>query len=333
MSASLESSQTAIPLGHGGALTEGEVSAAVHGVSEIPMNPKVRMHRSFSDWVVDIAIWTIVALAVAAILYPLWFIVIASFSDPKLVASGQITFIPRGITLKGYATIFHDARIWRGYENTLLYTFAGTLLNMVVTIPVAFALSRREFRARHLIMFLFTFTMFFGGGLIPSYLLYRQLGILNSAWVFILPGAVSVYNVIIARSFFDTSLPEELFDAAHLDGMSYLGYFVRIVLPLSSAIIAVIALYYFVGHWNDYFTGLIYVTDTQKWPLQNVLQQILLANQTQTSTAASGAQEAKEIAEQIKYGVIIVSTLPLLVMYPFLQRYFNKGVMIGAVKG
>lgn len=312
----------------------GAIGMAAHiAGADIPMNPKARQHKTASDWVVDIVIYAFIILAVIAILYPLWFIVIASFSDPKLVASGQISFLPQGITFKGYARVFSDARIWRGYENTLIYAFGGTLLNMAVTIPVAFALSRREFRARRVIMFLFTFTMFFGGGLIPSYLLYKQLGILDSAWVFILPGAVSVYNVIIARSFFDTSIPEELFDAAQLDGMGYIGYFVRIVIPLSSAIIAVIALYYFVGHWNDYFTGLIYVTDTNKWPLQNVLQQILLANQTQTSLAASGAQEAREIAEQIKYGVIIVSTLPLLILYPFLQKYFNKGVMIGAVKG
>ncbi|MEK0305933.1 carbohydrate ABC transporter permease [Bifidobacterium favimelis] len=270
---------------------------------------------------------------VLAILYPLWFIVIASVSDPKQVATGSVLFFPRGITLTGFSKIFADSRIWNGYRNTIIYACLGTLLNMLVTLPVAFTLSRREFKPRRVIMFLFTFTMFFGGGLIPSYLLYKQLGILNSVLVFILPGAVSVYNVIITRSFFETSIPEELHDAAQIDGMSYFGYFMRIVIPLSSAIIAVIALYYFVGHWNDYFTGLIYVTDTEKWPLQNVLQQILLANQTQSASSTMGAQEAQEAAEQIKYGVIIVSTLPLLVIYPFLQKYFNKGVMIGAVKG
>lgn len=312
---------------------DANLLAARNSGEQVPFNKKVHQQRSFSDWMVDIAIWVVLILVVLAVLYPLWFVVIASVSDPKLVASGQLSLLPKGPTLKGYDTIFHDARIWHGYANTILYSVGGTLLNMVVTIPVAFALSRREFKARRLIMFLFTFTMFFGGGLIPSYLLYKQLGILNTAWVFILPGAVSVYNVIITRSFFDTSIPEELHDAAQIDGMSYIGYFIRIVVPLSSAIIAVIALYYFVGHWNDYFTGLIYITDMKKWPLQNVLQQILLANQTQSNIASVGAQQAQEAAEQIKYGIIIVSTLPLLVLYPFLQKYFNKGVMIGAIKG
>lgn len=182
-------------------------------------------------------------------------------------------------------------------------------------------------------MFLFAFTMFFSGGLIPSYLLIKQLGLLNSMWVFILPGAFGVYNMIIARSFFESSIPEELYDSARVDGVSYFGFFLRIVLPLSSAIIAVIGLYCFVGHWNDYFTGLIYIRDQSKQPLQNILQMILLANQTQSGTAGMSAAQTQNFADQIKFGVIIVSTLPLLVLYPFLQKYFNKGVMIGAVKG
>ena len=242
----------------------------------------------------------------------------------------------RGIDFAGYAKILDDARIWTGYKNTIIYSVVGTIVNMLVTLPVAFALSRREFKARRVILFLFTFTMFFAGGLIPSYLLFKDLGILNSMWVFILPGAVNVYNVIIARSFFETSIPEELHDAAQVDGLGYFRYFMKIVLPLSSAIIAVIALYYFVGHWNDFFTGLIYIRNQEKQPLQNVLQNILLANQMTTSGGGSDGRsmlERQQAADQIKYGIIIVSTLPLLVVYPFLQKYFNKGVMIGAVKG
>ena len=175
--------------------------------------------------------------------------------------------------------------------------------------------------------------MFFGGGLIPSYLLMKQLGLLNSIWVFIIPGAFSVFNMIIARSFFEASIPEELHDAAQVDGLSYFGYFNKIVLPLSTAIIAVIGLYYFVGHWNDYFTGLIYIRDQNLQPLQNVLQNILLANQTQVGAVGMTAMDSQNFADQIKFGVIIVSTIPLLIIYPFLQKYFNKGVMIGAVKG
>ncbi|MCI6532440.1 MAG: carbohydrate ABC transporter permease [Bifidobacterium animalis] len=293
----------------------------------------VKQHKTASDRVVDIAIAVIITLIVLAIIYPLWFIVIASFSQPDAVASGQVILLPKGVSLSGYAKILSDSRIWIGYRNTILYTLVGTAVNLVVTIPAAFALSRREFKPRRIIMFLFAFTMFFSGGLIPSYLLIKQLGLLNSMWVFILPGAFGVYNMIIARSFFESSIPEELYDSARVDGVSYFGFFLRIVLPLSSAIIAVIGLYCFVGHWNDYFTGLIYIRDQSKQPLQNILQMILLANQTQSGTAGMSAAQTQNFADQIKFGVIIVSTLPLLVLYPFLQKYFNKGVMIGAVKG
>jgi putative aldouronate transport system permease protein len=268
--------------------------------------------------------------------YPLWFIVIASFSDPRAVATGQVTLLPRGLGFEGYGLILDDNRIWTGYRNTIIYSVLGTALNLLVTLPAAFAMSRREFKPRRIIMFLFAFTMFFGGGLIPSFLLIKQLGLLNTMWVFILPGAYSVFNMIIARSFFESSIPEELHDAAQLDGLSYFGYFSRIVIPLSSAIIAVIGLYYFVGHWNDFFTGLIYIRNQDLLPLQNILQQILMANQSAQGAGGSAGQtsgQAQEFADQIKFGVIIVSTLPLLVLYPMLQKYFNKGVMIGAVKG
>lgn len=201
---------------------------------------------------------------VVAVLYPLWFVVIASFSDPNAVAGGEVNLLPKGVTFVGYAKVFANHRIWQGYLNTIIYSVVGTAVNMAVTIPCAFALSRREFKPRRVIMFLFTVTMFVSGGLIPNYLLYKALGINNTMWVFILPGAVSVYNVIVARSFFETSIPEELHDAAQIDGLSYFGYFFKIVLPLSSAILAVIGLYYFVGHWNDFMTGLIYITDDTK---------------------------------------------------------------------
>jgi putative aldouronate transport system permease protein len=233
--------------------SEHPESSKISG-SGIPWNKKTKQSKTISDHIADAVVAILVVAIIAVVLYPLWFIVIASFSDPTKVAVGQVLTLPKGTNFTGYTKIFADSRIWNGYKNTLIYAFAGTALNMVVTLPAAFALSRSEFKPRRIIMFLFTFTMFFGGGLIPSYLLYKQIGILNSMWVFILPGAVSVYNLIIARSFFETSIPEELHDAAQIDGMSYIGYFVRIVLPLSSAIIAVIALYYFVGHWNDYFT-------------------------------------------------------------------------------
>ncbi len=291
--------------------------AAKVSKDDIPFNPKVHYKKKVSDWVIDIIIWLLLALVVIAVLYPLWFVIISSFSSPNAVASGAVTFLPKDITLAGYEAVFKNDQIWNGYLNTIIYTVLGTIVNLVVTIPCAFALSRSEFKARRVIMFLFTVTMFFSGGLVPTYLLYQQLGILNSALVFILPGA---------------SIPEELHDAAQIDGMSYFGYFFRIVIPLSSAIIAVIGLYCFVGHWNDFMTGLIYVTDTDKWPLQNVLQQILIVNASSSQSAAS-ASDQQQIADQLKFAIIIISTLPLLVLYPFLQKYFNKGVMLGAVKG
>lgn len=246
------------------------------------------------------------------------------------MAGGEVLLLPKGVTFAGYAKVFANQRIWQGYLNTIIYSVVGTAVNMAVTIPALSLYPSRVQAATR--------------DHVPvhrdhvhrrrpdsNYLLYKSLGINNSMWVFILPGAVSVYNVIVARSFFETSIPEELFDAAQIDGLSYFGYFFKIVLPLSSAILAVIGLYYFVGHWNDFMTGLIYITDDKKQPLQVVLQQLLLVAQgTGTNVNAAAQQQA---ADQIKFGIIIVSTLPLLVLYPFLQKYFNKGVMLGAVKG
>lgn len=305
--------------------------------SEIPWNKHVSQRRTVGDWIVDIVIVLLVVAVVFSVVYPLWFIIVASFSDQGLVSTGQVTIWPKGFTLAGYEKVFSDSRIWTGYRNTIIYAVVGTIVNMVVTMPAAFALSRIEFKPRRILLFLFTFTMYFAGGVVPNYLLYRDLGLLDNWLVFILPGAVSVWNLIIARSFFESSIPEELHDAAQLDGLSYFGYFIKIVLPLSSAIIAVIALYYFVGHWNDYFTGLIYIRTSDLQPLQNVLRDILLASQTsELGSGGSGGQSAvqqQQLADQIKYGVIVVSTVPLWIIYPFVQKYFNKGVTIGAVKG
>ncbi|NRG39306.1 ABC transporter permease subunit [Rathayibacter sp. VKM Ac-2804] len=315
------------------------VTAAPGTGGRAPLPPR-RRRRSVPkrplDRLIDVVAGLLIAVVVLAVLYPLWFIVVASFSDPAAVSSGRLTLIPEGFRLSGYERLLQDERIWNGYRNSIVYAVVGTALNLLVTIPAAFALSRPEFRPRRVLLLAFAVTLFFSGGLIPNYLLYRDLGLLNSMWVFVLPGALSVFNLIIARSFFETSIPEELHDAARIDGVTYLGFFLRIVLPLSAAIVAVIGLYYFVGHWNDYFTGLVFVRDASLLPLQNILQSILLANQSVAGQGGSGgqsAQQLQETADQIKYGVIIVSTLPLLVLYPFLQRYFTKGVLVGAVKG
>ncbi len=302
---------------------------------KIPWNKHQREKRTAVDWIVDVIIWLLIAFVVVAIVYPLWFVIIASVSNQTLVNNGQVIAWPKGFSWYGYQQIFQDNRIWNGYMNTILYSAVGTALNLLVTLPAAFALSRHEFKGRRLIMLFFTITMFVNGGLIPTYLLYKDLGLLDNWLVFVIPTAVNVYNLIIARSFFETSIPEDLRDAAQIDGLGYFRYFIKIVLPLSSAIVAVIGLYYLVQHWNDFFTGLIYINTYEKQPLQMVLRDILLANSAFAggSGSTAGAGYGQELADQIKYGVIIASTLPLLVIYPFIQKYFNKGVMIGAIKG
>lgn len=270
------------------------------------------------------------------IAYPLYFIIIASFSDSTLVSTGKVMFIPKNISFFGYQEIFKDMRIWTGYRNTMFYTVFGTLVNMLFTLPAAYVLSRKEFRARRIIMFIFVITMFFNGGLIPTYLLMKGLGLTNTIWVLILPFSVNVFYLIIARTFFENSLPQELHEAAVMDGCSHFTFFFKVALPLSKALVSVIGLYYLVGHWNDFFTALIYIRDTKLQPLQIVLRDILLSNQVFSSGAGTGGDAggyAQRYADQIKYGVIIVSTLPILLIYPFMQKYFEKGVMIGSIKG
>jgi putative aldouronate transport system permease protein len=297
-----------------------------------------RNRRTPGDLLFSIGLGVFLALVLFATIYPLYFVLIASVSDPTLVATGDVWVIPQGLSIFGYEQILADERIWNGYRNTILYTVVGTALSLAVTLPAAFALSRREFAPRKPLMFFFAFTMFFTGGLIPTYLLYRDLGLLDNWLVFVIPSALNVYNLIIARAFFENSLPEELFEAATLDGVGYLQFFFKMAIPLSKAIIAVIGLYYLVQIWNDFFTGLIFVRDYDKQPLQIVLRDILLSNQAFAGGAGGGGGSgggayAQQFADQIKYGVIIVSTLPVLAVYPFVQKYFEKGVMVGSVKG
>ncbi|REJ17419.1 MAG: sugar ABC transporter permease [Paenibacillaceae bacterium] len=253
-----------------------------------------------------------------------------------MVSTGKVWLWPKGFSLYGYNEIFDDTRIWRGYRNTILYTTLGTFVNLLFTLPAAYALSRREFRARRFLMFVFVVTMFFSGGLIPTYLLIKGLGMTNTMWVFIFPFCVNVYNLIIVRTFFETSLPRELYEAAAIDGCGHFRFFWSVALPLSKAVISVIGLYYAVAHWNDFFTALVYVRNNELQPLQIVLRDILLSNQVFQAGAGTGGEAggyAQRYADQIKYGVIIVSTLPILLVYPFIQKYFEKGVMIGSVKG
>lgn len=268
------------------------------------------------------------------IAYPLWFVVIASISNSNLVNLGKVTFWPRDINFYGYSQILEDSRIWKGYANTILYVVAGTILNLLVTLPAAYALSRKQFKARNVVMMYFVFTMFFSGGLVPLYMTVSSLGLISTKIILIIFMALNTYNLIIARTFIQNSIPDDLYEAAVLDGCSHFTFFTKIVIPLSKAIIAVLILYYAVYHWNDYFYALIFNYDDANQPLQIVLREILLLNEAFAS-GNGGVQGgyAQSSADQVKYAVIIVSTVPILCVYPFVQKYFEKGVMIGAVKG
>ncbi|WP_207649579.1 carbohydrate ABC transporter permease [Eisenbergiella tayi] len=290
------------------------------------------MKKSIGEKAFDVLMYGCIGISILLILYPLYFILIASISDQNLVANGRVFLIPKGIQYGGFKRVFENDLLLSGYRNTILYTALGTVVNMVLTIPAAYALSRKDFLPRRVLMFLFVFTMYFSGGLVPTYLLMKDLRLLNTIWVMIIPFAVNVTNLIIARSFFESSIPDELLEAAVMDGCSNTKFFLHIVLPLSKAILAVITLYYAVQHWNEYFNALIYLKDTALYPLQLVIRDILVMNQ-KASASASAASSAVQIAEQVKYAVILISTVPVMIFFPFVQKYFMKGVMIGAVKG
>ncbi len=298
------------------------------------MRRKMKMKSGLSDRIYNICVMIIALSALLLVLYPMYFIVIASFSSSTLVNQGQVILLPKGINFYGYQKILERFEIWRGYRNTIFYTVGGTLLNLAVTLPAAYVLAQSRFRARRFIMTLFVITMYFGGGMVPTYMLVKSLHLINSPFTMVIMGAVSVYNVIITRTFFENSIPAELQEAAELDGCSHFKYFTSIVLPLSKAVISVITLYYAVGHWNDFFTALLYLNKDEYQPLQTILRNILISNQAMAgNTGAGEGAFAQEYADQIKFAVIIVSTVPVLCIYPFIQKYFEKGVMIGAVKG
>ncbi len=279
------------------------------------------------------------AIILFIVIYPLYFIVIASFSDPSAVLNGEVVFWPKDVSLIGYSAIMEYTRIWRGYMWSIIYTVVGTALSVTLTMLLAYALSC-QFVGKKLIKWLVVFTMFFSGGLIPTFLTMKNLGLYNRPLIMILMGAISVWNTMIARTFIQTSLPQGLYEAAQIDGASHARYFFQMVLPLSSTIIAVLCVYYAVGRWNDYFTALIYLKNTEYWPLQTVLRQILATLTISGSDYAealgddfANASEAQRIANSVKYCSIIISTVPAVVLYIFLQDYFVKGVMIGSIKG
>ncbi|WP_100406882.1 carbohydrate ABC transporter permease [Bacillus solitudinis] len=293
------------------------------------------IRRSKEDKVFDAINITLLTLMLLAILYPLYFIVIASISNPDRIFAGDVWLYPIEITFEGYSRIFQDGKIWIGYKNTVIYTVVGTILNVFLTLTAAYALSRKDFYGRNFFMIMFVFTMFFSGGLIPTYLVVQNLGMVNTMWAMIIPKAVAVWNIIVARTFFQASIPDEMLEAAKVDGCSNTKFFTKIVLPLSKPVIAVMVLFYAVGHWNSYFDALVYLNNESLYPLQLILRNILIQNEaaaTMVSDLESVAAQQR-IADLIKYGVIIVGSLPLLIVYPFIQKYFVQGVMIGGIKG
>lgn len=278
---------------------------------------------------------TFLALIALSVLYPLLHIVSASFSSPSAVIAGKVWLWPVEPTWKGYRAVFEYGRIWTGFANSLFYTGVGTALNVTVTLTAGYALSRKDMIGRNALMFLFVFTMLFTAGLIPSYLVVRDLGLLNTRWAIIIPSLMSVWNMIIARTFFQVTLPQELLEAAQIDGSSDFRFFLRVALPLSAPLVAVLALYYAVGHWNAYFSALIYLRDPGLFPLQIVLREILIKNEVNESMMidVQAIVERDGLRQLLKYSLIVVASVPVLLLYPFVQKHFVKGVMIGSLKG
>lgn len=289
--------------------------------------------KHWKDRLFDFSVYGIAIMMMILIIYPLWFIVIASFSNPSDVANGNVWLWPKEWKLDGYIELMKQEMIWRGYLNTIFYTLIGTFIALFVNIPAGYALSRQDLFGKKIISTFFIIPMFFGGGLIPTYLVVKNFGLIDTFWVLVLPFSVSVFNIIIARTFFRNSLPESLWEAAQIDGCGTIRYFITMVLPLSKAILAVIGLWTAVGIWNSWFDAMIYISNENLQPLQLVLRRILIANESLLGTASGElASELRRLSEMMKYAAIVVSTLPIMCLYPFLQKYFNQGVMIGSIK-
>ncbi|MDO5417393.1 MAG: carbohydrate ABC transporter permease [Lachnospiraceae bacterium] len=287
------------------------------------------------DSVFSILVYALLTMVLVLIAFPLIYLVSASFSDPQAVISGKVWLLPVDFTLKGYDAIFKDKSLVRGFLNSVFITVAGTAINIVVTVMMAYPLSRKRFYGRKFFTMFMMITMFFNGGLVPTFLLINQLSLYNSYWSILLPGCVGVTNVIICRTYFESSIPEELYEAASLDGCDDFNFLFRVALPLAKPVLAVLVLYYAVGHWNSYFKEMIYLEDKIKYPLQVVLRQIIVMSQIADEMMLdfSTAERVQGMADLLKYSTIVVSSLPMLILYPFIQKYFVKGVMIGSVKG
>lgn len=297
-------------------------------------NKKIYSMESRTDIAFDVVNTILITIMFLIVLYPLIYIVSASFSDSMEVLKGKVVFFPKNVTLEAYKRVFRDKSIFSGYLNTVIYTVIGTCISLFFTVTAAYPLSRKDFKPRKVIMVFLSITMFFGGGLIPTYFVVKSLHMIDTIWSIVLLGSVSVWNIIVTRTFFE-SIPFELQEAAFIDGCSNIRIFFSIVLPLSASVIAVMILFYGVYYWNSYFNALIYLSSEDKYPLQLVLRKIMVLGQMENMVNSGTESVASQqmAAETIKYSVIIVASVPVLVVYPFLQKYFEKGVMVGAVKG
>lgn len=267
------------------------------------------------------------------VLYPIVYIVSASFSNSDMVVQGKVWLWPVNFTLEAYEIILKRPEIWTGYKNTIIYTVLGTFINLAITLMCAYPMARKNLRGRGAIMFIFSFTMMFSGGMIPNYILVRELGLMNTTWAMVLPGAMSVYNMIVCRTFIETNIPDEMLEASQIDGCNNTQFFFRMVLPLSKAIIAVLTLWYGVTHWNSYMNAFLYLREKTRYPLQIFLKEILIQSQALGGEDVMDAENINTIYATIKYSMIVVATVPLFCVYPFVQKHFQKGVMVGSVKG
>lgn len=298
------------------------------------MNTKFK-NSSAGDKAFIILVYVLLSAVMLIVLYPLIYIVSASFSDPQAVVSGKVMLWPVDVTLRGYKAVFRNPKILTGFINSFIYMGVGTVVNLIMTMLCAYPLSRKEFTARNKIAALFVFTMYFSGGLMPTYMIVNKLGLINTRWAMIIPSAMSTYNMIIARTYMVNSIPDELYEAAQIDGCSPFKYLLKVIVPLSKPILAVLALYYGIAKWNNYFDAMLYINDADLQPLTIVLREILIQNQIDPTMLTDAAAMAKlqGMTELLKYAVIVVASVPVLAIYPFVQKYFVKGVAIGAVKG
>jgi len=299
-------------------------------MQKVIVENKIRQSRQ--DRIFDVINISLMFLLLFVFIWPLWFVLIASLSDPMRVLNGEVLIWPAGFNLSAYKELIRRNDIWLSYLNSIFYTVAGTALNMVFTVCAAYPLSRKTFVIRNYVMTFLLITMYFSGGLIPLYVLLRGLHLIDSRLCLILGGAISVYNMLIVRNYFMNSIPAALREASMLDGANSMQDLIHVVLPLSKPVLAVVTLYYAVGHWNDYYSALVYITSPNKYPLQLVLRDIL-SNVTVSSESASTIEAKVRLAQTLKYSSIIAAMIPVLMLYPVIQKHFVKGVMIGAVKG